>query len=286
MIQLEEIDINNFTFTCRVSGNRKNEMVLLLHGFPESSHMWVRIMSEISALGYYCVAPNLRGYSKNARPLHKKEYLLDILKGDVLAIAKQISPNDKFHLIAHDWGAVIGWKLIHDHPDLVLSWTALSFPHLQAFGSAMQNDKEQKKMSRYILMFQIPFLPEIMFRRNDFKVFRTFWENCSDDEVSDYLTVFRDKKGLTAALSYYRSNYRYMKQYKTKKLLAAVKTPTLFIWGDEDFAISKYAAENCKEYVDGYYEFVKISGGHWLIQTHYSEVKSKIIQHLMKYKYA
>ena len=123
-----EIKIGNLTFDCRVSGNSNDELVLLLHGFPQTSCMWDRLMHDISAQGHYCIAPNLRGYSKGARPNGKEHYKVDALSKDVLDIAKYTG-RDRFHLIGNDWGAVIGWKLVHDNPASVLSWTGLCIPH-------------------------------------------------------------------------------------------------------------------------------------------------------------
>ncbi|MBT8307781.1 MAG: alpha/beta hydrolase, partial [Maribacter sp.] len=166
-----EITVENLTFDCRVAGNISDELVIFLHGFPETSFMWKSLILDISQLGFYCIAPNLRGYSSKACPPGKKNYTLDKLAQDVMGIAKSIN-RGKFHLVGHDWGAGIGWKVTHDYPNSILSWTGLSVPHLQAFGEAIVKDGEQKKMSRYIKSFQWPFLPEKMIRKNDFKLFK------------------------------------------------------------------------------------------------------------------
>ena len=71
MISIQKIQIDNLIFDCRVSGNKKDKLVILLHGFPETSFMWIELMKEISPQGFYCVAPNMRGYSKNATPRGK-----------------------------------------------------------------------------------------------------------------------------------------------------------------------------------------------------------------------
>jgi len=200
-----QIKIDSLTFDCRVAGKKEDELVILLHGFPESAYMWLGLMKDISALGFYCIAPNQRGYSNGARPTGKKHYTLEKLAKDIIDIAKAIGKK-KFHLIGHDWGAGVGWKVVHDHPDSILSWTGISVPHIQAFFEAIINDKAQRKMSRYINTFQWPILPEMKIRKNDFEIFRKLWKNSSKAEIEDYLYIFRGKKALTAALNYYRSN--------------------------------------------------------------------------------
>lgn len=278
-----EVNIEKLKFVCRVAGNESDELVIFLHGFPETSFMWKNLILEISKLGFYCVAPNLRGYSTEACPSGKKNYTLDKLANDVIDIAKFIG-QFKFHLVGHDWGAAIGWKVVHDFPNSIWSWTGISVPHLQSFGEAIVNDKEQGRMSQYIKSFQWPFLPERMIRKNDFKIFKKLWKHSSEDEIEDYLSVFRDKKKLTAALNYYRSNYNLLKKASKSQILGEINIPTLFIWGKRDMAIGSVAVENGHKFMKNDYIFLELDAGHWLIQTKYDEIKSALSEHLLKYK--
>ncbi|WOD42631.1 alpha/beta fold hydrolase [Hwangdonia lutea] len=278
-IHRTNIQVNDLIFDCRVAGNNNHPLVILLHGWPESAFMWVNVMQDIAKLGFYCVAPNLRGYSSGALLKGKKHYTIDKLSEDVKNISKAIGKQN-FHLIGHDWGAVIGWKVVHDHSELILSWTALSVPHIQAFGYAIKNDPIQKKKSRYIKHFQTPFLPEMKLRKNDFEMLRKLWKYSSKEEVEDYLSIFKNKAALTASINYYRANARVF----ADGLIGDITVPTLFIWGEHDVAIGAVGVERGHQYMKGYYRFVKLDAGHWLIQTKYSHVKEEICNHLLKFK--
>ena len=279
MLKKEKINIGKFTFDCRISGQHEDELVLFLHGFPETSHMWSGLIQEIAPMGFYCVAPNMRGYSQGARPKGKKHYTIDKLSQDILALATALG-KEKFHLIGHDWGAAIGWYFVHEYPQHVLSWSALSVPHISAFAQAITSDKDQIKKSQYIKNFQVPYLPELRIRKNDFELFRKLWKNSDENEVNDYLSVLKDKYALTAALNYYRANYQLFKTHT----IGNITLPTLFIWGEHDPAIGAYGVELGHQYVKGDYKFVKLDAGHWLIQTNYDQVKTEIVQHLVKNK--
>ncbi len=279
MTEIRKIKIGKLEFDCIVAGNEYDELVILLHGFPETSFMWNKLMPEIASLGFYCIAPNMRGYSKNACPKGKNHYTIKKIGQDILNIANTLGKN-KFHLIGHDWGAAIGWYIAHNNQDRILSWSAMSMPHNSAFGKAIKLDKDQKKRSRYIMWFLIPMLPEIMIRKNDFKVLRRLWKRSSAEEVEDYLSVFRRKQSLTGALNYYRANIG----RSNIEPIGDIKVPTLFIWGKNDIAIGAFAAECNHKYMKGDYTFLELEGGHWLIQTNYAEVKTSIIEHLSKYK--
>lgn len=278
-----EVNIGNLKFDCRVAGNKENELVILLHGFPETSYMWKKLMNDISEMGFYCVAPNLRGFSKGACPKGIQNYVLEKLTNDIIGISKYFG-GSKFHLVGHDWGAAIGWKLVHDNPNAILSWTGISVPHLQAFGDAIVNDQEQRRMSKYVRAFQWPYLPEIKIRKNDFKLFRKLWKNSEPDEIEDYLKVFRNRKQLTATLNYYRSNYKQLKKAANDHILGNIYVPTLFIWGHKDMAIGPVAVKNSHQYIKNDYEFIELDSGHWLIQTNFQELKEAIKKHLGRFK--
>ena len=103
-ISIRDVGANGLTFRCREAGVG-GEPVLLLHGFPETSHMWVRLMGELSDKGYHCLAPDQRGYSPGARPADVADFGYPQLAADTLGIAKAAG-FDRFHLVAHDWGAL------------------------------------------------------------------------------------------------------------------------------------------------------------------------------------
>lgn len=281
-MQIRKINIGKFEFDCRVSGNEQNELIILLHGFPETSFMWIDLMGKLSSIGFYCVAPDMRGYSKNACPKGVKHYKVQKLTSDILNIADAID-KDKFHLIGHDWGAGIGWNIVYNNPKRVISWTALSIPHSRAFSKALKMNKEQKRKSRYIGLFLLPIIPEIIIRWNDFKIFRKLWKNSSTEELENYLTVFKRKQSLTAALNYYRAN---IGRGKGRQPIGDIETPTLFIWGNKDIGVGAFAVKSNEKYMRGEYTFKELDGGHWLIQTNYSEVEDAIIEHVSKYKTA
>jgi len=278
-----QIEIDNLSFDCRISGNEEDELVILLHGFPESSFMYRELMKDLSELAYYCMAPNMRGYSEGARPAGISNYSIDKLSKDIMDIA-HYAGREKFHLIGHDWGAAIGWQIVHDNPEAILSWSGLSVPHTQSFFEALLNDSDQKQRSRYIKLFQIPVLPELKMKSKNFKIMREMWDAHSKEEVEDYLSILNGNKALTAMLNYYRASSELTKKARTRKILGDIHVPTLFIWGKNDEAIGAESVKNGHKYIKKEYTFLELESGHWLIQSSYSEVKAAIVKHLSKHR--
>jgi len=279
MSELKKITIDELEFDYWTAGEKNPELVILLHGFPEASIMWTRLMDNLAMKGFYCVAPDMRGYSKGACPKGAKNYTIEKLRTDIFNIADALG-KDKFHIIAHDWGAVIGWHIVYNHPERVISLTAMSVPHMSAYYKAFKTDPVQKKKSRYIGFFLLPVIPEFIIRKNDCKRLRKIWKNSSSEELDYYLSIFRRKSSLSGALNYYRANFRRGKGMS----IGDIETPTLFIWGKKDLAVGEIAAKGTEKYMKGDYTFRELEGGHWLIQTNYAEVESAINKHLLKYK--
>mgnify|MGYP001818612383 CR=1 FL=1 len=273
MTDIRNIPSGEFTFRVRTVGNETDEPIIFLHGFPETSAMWSKLMDSFASRGFFCIAPDMRGYSEQACPKGVKNYTVTKISEDILGIADALS-IEQFHLVGHDWGAAIGWHMVHEHANRIKSWSALSVPHNRAFAKAYKTDPEQKKKSRYIGWFMLPIIPEFMIRRNDFAAFRKLWKRSSPDEVEDYLSVFRRKKSLTGALNYYRANLGKGKAVR----LGEITTPTLFIWGNRDLAIGATAAYANEKYMKGPYTFLEVEGGHWLIQSNYDQVASAITE--------
>ena len=282
-IDIVNKEVNGLTFKCRIAGNPSDEPVILLHGFPETSHMWIPLLERLSQNGYYCIAPDQRGYSLEARPTDVKAYEIENLAFDVVGLADAFG-FDKFQLIGHDWGSAIGWAVVGLYPDRVKSWTALSVPHLKAFSDAIRFDKKQKKMSQYMGFFQLRGIPEWLMLRKDKAVLRKTWRESSEEERQDYLNVIGNKPALKAALAYYRANYKVLKKGQKMDSYLEIKTPTLLLWGKKDFAIGPVGVDGTAQYMKGDYKRIDLNASHWLIQEAFEACAAPILEHLSKYR--
>ena len=276
-------EVNGMTFKCRVAGNPTGEPVILLHGWPETSHMWIGLMEKLSAEGYYCIAPDQRGFSPQARPEKVKDYAIEFLAEDVIGIADAFGIKN-FQLVGHDWGSAIGWAVVAFHPERVKSWTAMSVPHLKAFSDAIRFDKKQEKMSQYMAFFQWRGIPEWFLLKKDRLNLRKTWKKSSPEELQEYLDVIGNKPALKSTLGYYRANYKLLKKGQKMDNYLEVKTPTLMIWGKKDIAIGRTSVEGTAQYMKGDYQYVELDAGHWLMQEAFDACYNPINEHLAKYK--
>src|SRR5438093_5183763 len=103
-----ELVVGPYRYAARAAGPADGELVLLLHGFPETSYEWRAQLDSLAAAGYRAVAPDQRGYTPGARPVELAEYAVDRLVDDVFGFADTLGA-ERFHLVGHDWGGFVAW---------------------------------------------------------------------------------------------------------------------------------------------------------------------------------
>ena len=106
-----------------------DNVILLLHGFPEISFSYRYLMLLLEKAGYYCVAPDQRGYGKTKSSVKEtlNSYSVLNLAKDIYCLIKKLNIN-KYHLIGHDFGAYVSSYLCLLYKKEVLSLTLMSMP--------------------------------------------------------------------------------------------------------------------------------------------------------------
>jgi pimeloyl-ACP methyl ester carboxylesterase len=104
-------------------------VVLLCHGFPESSYSWRHQLAALADAGYRAVAPDMRGYGETESPNAIDQYTLLHLVGDMVGVLDAL--GEKTAVIAgHDWGAPVAWHAALLRPDRFRGVVGLSVPFI------------------------------------------------------------------------------------------------------------------------------------------------------------
>lgn len=102
----------------REAGSKTSPTILLLHGFPTSSHMFRNLIPAL-ADRYHVVAPDLPGFGFSDAPDRKSfRYTFDNL-AKVIATFTQTIGLDQYAIYVFDYGAPVGFRLAVAHPDRV-----------------------------------------------------------------------------------------------------------------------------------------------------------------------
>src|SRR5262245_51197479 len=102
----------------REAGDRNSPTVLLLHGFPTSSHMFRNLIPAL-ADRYHVVAPDYPGFGNSSMPkIEEFEYTFDRLAEIVGKFVERLNLKT-YSLYVQDYGAPIGYRLAVKHPERV-----------------------------------------------------------------------------------------------------------------------------------------------------------------------
>ncbi|HZM78752.1 MAG TPA: alpha/beta hydrolase [Candidatus Limnocylindrales bacterium] len=255
------VSTRGYEFKVHQGGPDQGPVVLLLHGFPQNSQQWGGVVPLLHGAGLRTIAVDQRGYSTGARPTEPEEYAVDECVTDALSIMDALNVRS-FHVVGHDWGAVVAWALAADHPGRVLSLTAISVAHPSAFARAIAGGGDQRQKSEYMGFFAQLDKSEPALLANDAQVLRGLFagSGLSDEEADKYVRPLLAPGALRAALSWYAAlTLRPLKPYPP------VTVPTTFIWGADDLALGREQAEACGGFVSGDYRYVPLEKiSHWV----------------------
>ncbi len=114
------VNIEGLDIYYREAGSRDNPTVILLHGFPTSSHMFRTLIPEL-ADDYHVIAPDYPGYGNSAMPLVSEfDYTFDHMAAIVEQLISKLELK-KYSLYVMDYGAPIGFRIAVNHPMRVQS---------------------------------------------------------------------------------------------------------------------------------------------------------------------
>lgn len=188
----------------------EGEPVLLLHGFPEYWGVWKPVMADLGR-DFRVIAPDLRGYNLTSRPEGVEAYAIHHLVEDVRGLVEHLGVKD-VHLVAQDWGALLGWSFVLRHPKLVRSYTAIDITHPALLNRELQHNPAHQQVSQYMLTFRDPGTADFI-AANDFawpkqallESARQHGADLSEADVAGFVESWRQPGAINAALNWYRA---------------------------------------------------------------------------------
>lgn len=290
--QLEQIRIpvGDFVFDAVAAGPPDGELVLLLHGFPQTGCAFEQELRALAAAGYRAVAPDQRGYSPDARPTAVEAYSMGHLVSDVMGMADRLG-RERFHLVGHDWGGAVAWVAATRFPERVATLSVLSTPHFAAFSAELRDPgSEQSERSSYFSDFAAEDAAEKMLAQ-DGRLLREILSALPKERQDLYNEHFSSVEALQGPLSWYRAaappraTEGSPPPSRPARSPSPITTPTLYVWGEEDAAFGPAAVEATAEFVAGPYEFHALVGvGHWLPELAAESITPLILAQLQRGK--
>ena len=262
-----------------VTQGESGPLVILLHGFPECWYSWRAYLPALAEAGFRAAAPDMRGYNLSEKPKGIRSYDLPALTADVLGLIRAFG-EEKAVIVGHDWGAVVAWRFAMDYPQAVEKLVICNVPHPARFAEGLWTPHQLRK-SRYIFFFQLPWLPELMMRRNLPRLVERAMRGSavrqgafSDEDLQVYTEALRQPGALTASINYYRAAARWGRKLPTRPITA----PTLIIWGEEDRFLGKELVPGTERFVPDLQVKYIPNCGHWVQQEARVEVTGALLE--------
>jgi len=269
-----QLPVGDLRFDAVAVGPADGRLVVLLHGFPQTSWSWRGVWPALAAEGYRVVAPDQRGYSPGASPDGVEAYRTPHLVADVVGMLDALGA-ERADVVGHDWGAAVAWQLAGRHPERVRTLTAVSVPHPLAFVEALSTDADQRQRSLYMRDFAQPGYEHVLLA-DDAAALRGVFGGVPEVDVEHVLARLGTPRVLRRALDWYAA------QNKADATgLGPVTAPTLHVWSDQDRALGRAGAEATARYVEGPYRFEALAGvTHWVPEQAADRLAELVLAHL------
>ena len=270
------IEIDGLTVSYKEGGSPDSPVILLLHGFPTSSHMFRNLIPALED-EFYLVAPDYIGYGKSSMPsVDEFEYTFDNQADIVDKFTEELGLTE-YSMYVMDYGAPVGFRLFAEHPERI---QAIIVQNGNAYEEGLEtfwddwkawwNDKtpENEKKLHYLVA------PDT-----------TKWQytfGMSNPNSIDPSTWITDQAGLDRpgnvaiqlAMAYdYRTNLPLYPQWQEQ--FREHQPPMLIVWGANDYIFPESGAHPYERDLNDVEKHI-LDTGHFALEDHLDFISEKI----------
>ncbi|MFC6717828.1 alpha/beta fold hydrolase [Natrialbaceae archaeon GCM10025810] len=263
------------------AGDEDDPLVVLLHGFPEFWYGWRSQIDPLVDAGFRVLVPDQRGYNLSEKPESIRAFRTRELSRDVANLIAT-EGRDAAHVVGHDWGGAVAWDLALRRPEAVDTLAIVNAPHPAVHRQLLASDPEQLLRSWYVFFFQLPVLPELLCRADDFRFLERGMRGLAnprifgDEELARYRRSWHREGALTAMLNWYRAAARYPPDLPRNR----VDAPTLVVWGEDDRALVPAQAVGARQHCpNGRLEMLP-GVSHWVQHEVPERLSGLLLEHL------
>lgn len=278
----EEVDGLNIFY--REAGNPENPTIVLLHGFPASSHMYREILASLSD-SYHLIAPDYPGFGNSSFPsVGEFTYTFDNLAVTMGKFLEQRGLK-KYSLMIQDYGAPIGFRIATAHPERVQAIITQN-------GNAYEEGISPAGWGP-VLEYWKTKTPELekTIIENAFSFEAMKWQYTHgtrnpesilpDNWVLDYANISRPGQHRVQLDLFYDYQNNVKLYPKWQKFLRDNQPPVLVVWGEHDAFFPVPGAEGYKRDVKDV-DYNILNTGHFAIEEEHIFISNKIRDFLSK----
>lgn len=276
------IKVDGVNLFYREAGSRENPTILLLHGYPTSSHMFRNLITDLS-VRYHVLAPDYPGFGRSDQPKIKDfEYTFDNMANLVEGFLNLLEVK-RYSIYLMDYGAPIGFRIAAKYPERVES---LIIQNGNAYDEGLRDFwvPIKKYWNDYTVENGKPLegfhsLAGLQWQythgvQDSLKISPDNWhvdlQHLTRDENNEIqLAMFYD----------YRTNvplYPKWQEYFRK-----YQPPTLIVWGENDYIFPAEGAYPYKRDLENL-EFHLLDTGHFALEEKGEEIAAYMLKFLRR----
>jgi len=269
----------------REAGEQHKQTIVLLHGYPSSSHTYRELIPLLSGR-YHVIAPDYlgSGYSEKPDPA-KHPYTFDILAKNVNGLLTQLN-IEKYSLYIQDFGAPVGYRMLLNNPNKLEALIVQNGnAYLEGLTEARQlffkqaNQDKSPAHSDKIYSFTSE---QAIINKQYLRDVQGNIEIMSPDSWTHDLHFLQTKKDRLIQVQLLQDYYNNLLDYpKWQAYLRQKKPPTLIVWGKKDPAfIAAGATAYLKDVPNA--EVHLLDSGHFSVEEKSVEIAQYIVKFMTK----
>lgn len=258
--------------------------IVLVHGYPDRQEMWEPVVGLLVAEGLRVVTYDVRGAGRSEVPATQQGYRSERLVDDLVAVLDAVLPDGAAHLVGHDWGSIQLWDAVAAEPGdsrlrgRVASFTSISGPSLDHAARLLRRPGgrrvallRQLAHSWYVGLFQVPVLPELVWRHAG----RVLGGAATRLEGTDHWGPELSSDA-AAGVNLYRANVP--RRMVTARPLR-VRVPVLVVHPRADRFLTGVFTEELERCCTDV-RVVEVDAGHWFPRTHPADLANLVVEHI------
>ena len=251
------------------SSSKKKGTILIIHGFPQTSHQFRHVITPLSEAGYHVLAPDYRGAGDSSKP--RSGYTKAVMAADLHELlTSHLDIHEKVHVVGHDIGGMIAYAYASRFPDSTASvaWGECPLP-----GTAQYEKLKHDPGCWHFTFHNVYDLPELLVQGRERIYLQHFYERLGakpggvdEEAVEHYAAHFAKAGALRAGFDVYRAFEKDAEENRRwVERKGKCPVPALSLVGGESFLLPG-ALEMLKE-VHESVETEEVEGsGHWIAE--------------------
>ena len=273
----KRVTVDELSVFYREAGDPTNPKLVLLHGFPASSHQYRNLISALAS-HFHVVAPDYPGFGNSDLPSpHEFNYTFDRLSEIVEEFLKSIDFTH-FGLYMQDYGGPVGFRIISRHPNW-LDWLIIQNSNAyevgftkawDGFRNALWKNRTSETEAPLAAFLQLDAIKQVylhghknpeLISPDNWNMDFQFMERLNARQVQ--MDLFYD----------YRTNVSLYPQWQN--FLHKHQPKTLIFWGQDDIFFTREGGEAYLKDLPNA-ELYRLDSGHFAVEDCLDEIASNI----------